>query len=106
MKTVGYLRAQSPLLEIFPSGEVPLLSLIVLLGHGGRPDTYSLDPTKITEEQREKIVAKLALVGCDRVQAMDEIDRGLQLALSHFLGVETTDPRQVELMKQLGCDND
>lgn len=102
MKTVAYLRPASPLLKIFPSGEVPIVSLIVLRGRGDRPDCYILDPTKITESQRDALIERLVAKGCSELQAITAINEGLPLALDNFCGAETADPKQVELMLECG----
>lgn len=107
MKTIGYLSHRSSLIEIFPSGEVPLTSLIVLRGQNNHPDGYTLDATKITKPQWGALIGRLTAKGLSKSQALAAINRGLWLDLSHFCGAETDDPKQIALMLEYGreCDD-
>lgn len=102
--TFGYLVADSPFGNIFPDGEVPLVSILPIVpGAHGNPNCYVVDAQFLTSNQVEDLALLLAQSNCDTAEhSLDELKQyvleGLPLRASWFRGVSTSDPVELGLL--------
>jgi hypothetical protein len=95
-KTVARLTPGHELLEFFPDGEVPILSVVPLLRGEIPLECYLLDGSKLTEAQinglSEALVDSLPELYPSVEVASRLVLKGFPLMTSCFSGTETNDP--------------
>lgn len=101
----GHLTEDSPLRAIWTDGEVPL-QLPIVLQSDSHPPSYLLDPRLCTPEQLQAIaewIYERWKPECTSVaEALAYIQApGLPLAITHFTGVGTTDPKIIHALIDL-----
>jgi hypothetical protein len=95
-KTVARLTPGHELLEFFPDGEVPILSVVPLLRGEIPLECYLLDGSKLTEAQinglSKALVDSLPELYPSAEVASCLVLKGFPLMTSCFSGTETNDP--------------
>lgn len=94
------LKEESDLWEIFPSGSVPIVSIVPIIPREeGCPLCYVVKGTELTSEQLHKLAERIYQQWqpecVDLQQAIDYVLSDCPLKVSHFSGIGTDDYFQV-----------
>jgi hypothetical protein len=100
MASWATLKQGNELWEIFPSGNVPIISIVPITPReAGCPLCYVVESSELTNEQLQKLAERIHqqwYPECDDIQdAIDYISNGCPLKTTHFSGVSTDDFYQV-----------
>jgi len=88
-KCIGFLRKESPLIDIFPDREVPLKSPVMDIGkgrNGERVELYEVDLARLSEGKVKQILVKLEQILDEKVDRAELEKEGYRLKAEHFDG--------------------
>jgi hypothetical protein len=95
-KTIARLNPGHDYWEIFPDGEVPIVSLTPYFVAGCPEPCFFIDARKLTNPQLVRIakdfMCRMPSVFPSIDHAVDALSKGFPLLLRHFCGAESTDP--------------
>lgn len=96
MSSWATIKEENELWEIFPTGNVPIVSIVPIIPREeGCPLCYVVDETELSTKQLHKLAQRIYQQWqpeCTNIQeAMDYVLNGCSLKTTHFSGVSTDD---------------
>jgi hypothetical protein len=97
MKTIAYLKEDTPFNELFLDGKVPIISIFPIIPREeGCPPCYIVNANELTEQQINGLATKLLEYWPTECLSLDEaiayVRKGLPLKTEWFDGCSTSDP--------------